>query len=207
MIQHLAGIAAIAGVFLLTGCANDPGRIEAKAPVEKRSDIPTGPVSAFTAFYKMYEPARKWSSDIQVASVTAMDPESIGKNDGKCSAWQAVFVSPVKRQSQTYTYSTVEMPGIPKGISAGRATAWFGATPDAKPFSNSEMSVDSTAAYKTAAEKASGWLKKNSEKPVTTFALGDANRFPAPTWYIVWGTKKSGYNVYLNASTGKVLGK
>jgi hypothetical protein len=207
MNQRLTGIAAVAGVFLITGCANAPDPLESKASVKRLSDIPTGPISAFTAFYKMYEPARKWSSDIQAASVAALDAETIGSNDGKCSAWQAVFVSASKRQSQTYTYSTIELGTITKGLSGGKSTAWLGATPEARPFSNSEMSVDSDAAYKAAVEKASDWLKNNSAKPITTFALGDANRFPAPTWYILWGTKKGGYGVYVNASTGKVLGK
>jgi hypothetical protein len=76
------------------------------------------------------------------------------------------------------------------------------------PFSNSDFSVDSDAAYNAAAEKAGDWLKKNASKPVTTFALGHASHFPAPMWYIMWGDKKTGgYAVYVNASTGKVFGK
>ena len=37
--------------------------------------------------------------------------------------------------------------------------------------------------------------------------LGKAARFPAPVWYIQWGTAKSGYAVYVNATTGEVISK
>ena len=78
------------------------------------------------------------------------------------------------------------------------------ATQDATPFSNGDFSTDSDAAYTAAAEKAAAWLAKNADKPVTTFALGQSARLPAPMWYIMWGdNKKGGFAVYVNAATGK----
>jgi hypothetical protein len=84
---------------------------------------------------------------------------------------------------------------------------WAGATQDAAPFSSSDISVDSDVAWSTAAEKAKDWLNRNRGKEITTFALGHSARFPAPVWYIMWGTKASGYAAYVNASTGKIFGK
>jgi len=69
---------------------------------------------------------------------------------------------------------------------------------------NSEFLVDSDVAYQTAREKAADWLKAHPGKDVT-FTLGSTARFPAPVWYIMWGTSKEGYAVYVNAATGKIV--
>jgi len=37
-----------------------------------------------------------------------------------------------------------------------------------------------------------------------TFRLGNASRFSAPVWYIVWGTTKNGYAALVNATTGAI---
>jgi hypothetical protein len=79
--------------------------------------------------------------------------------------------------------------------------SWGGATTTSKPFTSSEFAVDSDAAYKTAFGKAEGWLKKHPNMQAT-FRLGNASRFAAPVWYIVWGTTKNGYWALVNATTG-----
>ena len=68
--------------------------------------------------------------------------------------------------------------------------------------------VDSDTAYKTAAGKAGDWLKnaENAAKPVS-LSLGAASRFPAPVWYILFGTQKDGFVALINASTGNVVTK
>ena len=73
-------------------------------------------------------------------------------------------------------------------------------------FQTSDFTVDSDAAYKTAAEKAADWLKEkdNAEKPVS-LSLGAASRFPAPVWVILFGTTKSGFMGIVNASTGAIV--
>ena len=80
---------------------------------------------------------------------------------------------------------------------------WGGPTQARLLFANAEATIDSDAAYTAAAAKAAPWLAKNKDRPVTTFALGQAATLPAPTWYIMWGDKtKGGYAVYVNAATG-----
>jgi hypothetical protein len=37
--------------------------------------------------------------------------------------------------------------------------------------------------------------------------LGNSARFPAPVWYIIWGTPKSGFAAYVNATTGALVTK
>ena len=63
--------------------------------------------------------------------------------------------------------------------------------------------MDSDAAYKTASAKAADWLKKHPNEKAT-FRLGNASRFSAPIWYIMWGTTKNGYAALVNATTGAI---
>jgi hypothetical protein len=48
-------------------------------------------------------------------------------------------------------------------------------------------------------------LKKNPDKALSSFALGNTFGFHAPVWYLMWGDKKSGYIAYVDANSGKVL--
>jgi hypothetical protein len=197
----------LAGVALLTGCSEAPKPEEAKAEVKKTPAIPTGPIPALTAYYEMYKVARGWSTDLEAASLTGSDAGGVKGGEGKYPMWTAVFVSPSKQMAQTYVYSTVEDGRTLKGLNNAGSMRWAGPTQDATPFANSDVSVDSDAAYTAAAEKAQDWLKKNPTKEITTFALGNSSKFPAPMWYIMWGNKTSGYAAYVNASTGKIFGK
>jgi hypothetical protein len=88
------------------------------------------------------------------------------------------------------------------GVSVGNTLPWGGATTASKPFSNSEFAVDSDVAYQTAEALAADWLKKNP-KEKATFQLGSASRFPAPVWYVMWGSKKNGYAALIDTVSGK----
>jgi hypothetical protein len=35
--------------------------------------------------------------------------------------------------------------------------------------------------------------------------LGNASRFAAPVWYVMWGTTKNGYAALVNATTGAIV--
>jgi hypothetical protein len=138
-----------------------------------------------------------------VLSVASGEVPSIKNEGGKAGLWTAVFVSPSRREARTFTYAVAASGEIGKGINVGNVLPWGGATKTSKAFSSSEFAVDSDAAYKTAAEKAGDWLKKHpDEKP--TFRLGNASRFAAPIWYIMWGTTKNGYAALVNATTGAI---
>jgi hypothetical protein len=201
--------AAMAGIILLAGCSGGTSPTEeAKSEAVKKGPvIPTGPITALTAYYEIYKVARNWSPDAQTASLTGSDAAGVKGAEGKYPMWTAVFVSPSKQMAQTYIYSTVEDGRTLKGFNNAGSMRWAGPTQDAVPFSNSDISTDSDAAWKTASEKGAEWLKKNPTKEITSFALGQSARLPAPMWYIMWGTKSNGYAAYVNASTGKIFGK
>jgi hypothetical protein len=100
------------------------------------------------------------------------------------------------------------LPNISKGVRAEGTEAWSGPTTASETFMTSDFSIDSDAAYKTAAGKAGDWLKEkdNAAKPVS-MSLGAAARFPAPVWYILFGDAKSGFVTVINATTGNIIAK
>jgi hypothetical protein len=196
-----------ATVFLatlaLSACSQAPSTVEAEAKKEP-AKTPEA-ITAQRAFYEMYKPARAWASDLLALSVISGEVPNIKNEDGKAGLWTAIFVSPSRKEARSFTFAVVDSGAdIRKGVNVSNALAWGGATRTSKPFSNSEFVVDSDAAYKAAFEKAAGWLKKHPNQKAT-FRLGNASRFAAPVWYVMWGTNKNGYAALVNATTGAVV--
>ena len=187
----LLAVTAVAAVVAMTGCSETPTPTEIKkADVEAKKEPPkpAEPVAAQTAFYEMYKPARTWAPDLLVLSLTSNEVPSMKSVDGKFPMWTAVFVSPSRREARTFTYSVVDDgTAVHKGVDAGGAQAWTGATAKSTPFQTTGFVVDSDAAYKTAYAKAEAWVAKHPGKKAA-FSLGSAARFPAPVWFIIWGT-------------------
>jgi len=202
VLRRVAAATALAGLLFLTACTEQPLPVEAKKDTPKKPAIPEGAIPALTAYYEVYKSARTLAPDLQTASITGNDVEGVKSEEGKYPQWTIVFTSLSKMQAYTFVYSTVEKGNLLRGLNNQGSMRWAGPNQNAEPFANSDFSVDSPAAYKTAAEKAKDWLAKNPTKPVTTFALGHASRFPAPMWFIQWGDKKNGYAAYVNAATG-----
>ena len=49
--------------------------------------------------------------------------------------------------------------------------------------------------------KAEAWVKKHPDKAAAMW-LGSTAKLPSPVWLVIWGTAKSGYAVYVDATTG-----
>jgi hypothetical protein len=201
----MTGAAMLAALLTFSACSESPAPTEAKKKTEPaKPAVPTGPIPALQAYYECYKVARQIAPDIQVASVTGNEVEGTPSDKGKYAQWTVVFVSASKKEATTFVYTTVEHAGMLKGINNTGSQRWAGPRQDAMPFANGDFSVDSDAAYTAAATKGSAWMAKNADKPVTTFALGLSSRLTAPTWYIMWGDKKSGFAAFVNAVTGTV---
>jgi len=201
--------AAIAGLLGLVACSSEPAATAPKMDSEKmEKKAPAGPpepVTAKTAFYAMYTPAHAWAPDLLALSLVSGDVQGVKNADGKFGYWTAVFASPSLHAARTYTYSVADqLPTIQKGVKAEGTESWAGPTQAQMTFQNSDFTIDSDAAYKIAADKAGDWLKEHADKQAS-FTLGAAHRFPSPVWYIIWGDAKSGYAVYLSATTGSIM--
>jgi len=157
----------------------------------------------------MYTPAHAWAADILPISLKSGEVAGVKNVDGKAGMWTAVFGSPSQHAARTYVYAVAEQaPTILKGVKAEGTEAWSGPTANVMTFQTSDFTVDSDAAYKAAADKAGDWLKKpeNAAKPVS-LSLGAATRFPAPVWYLLFGTTKDGFVALVNATTGNIIAK
>ena len=197
-------VAVVAALLLLGACSET--KVENKAATEAKNKPakPSEPVSGKTAFYEMYKPARAWATDLLPLSLASDEVPGMKNDAGKAAMWTAVFVSPSKREARTLTYSVTDQgSSIRKGVSMGGAQVWSGQTAKSRPFQITEFAADSDAAYQAALEKAGAWVKKHPEKTASLY-LGNAARFPGPVWYVLWGDQKTGYGVFVNATTGAV---
>ncbi len=201
---------AIVAAVVLSGCSGTPNteKTEKKVePVAKKEPAKPEAITAQRAYYELYKPARTWAPDLLALSVVSGEAPNIKNEGGKAGVWTATFVSPSRKEARTFTYAVVDSgPNIQQGVNISNALPWGGATPASKPFSNTEFAVDSDAAYKVAVEKAESWLKTHPNEKVS-LRLGNASRFAAPVWYVMWGTTKNGYAALVNATTGTLVTK
>ena len=201
-------VSAVAVLFL-SGCSNSSNSTPSPQPAAT-TQATAAPeiVTGKTAFWEMYKTAHAWASDAEPIRLSMKEVPGYKNEGGKAGMWEAVFGSSSLGSYRTFTYSIADAPpSISKGVAAGLALPWAGATRDAMPIDTSMFSVDSDAAYAAAAADAAEVLKKQPKLVVTEFDAGDTYKFSTPVWYILWGTKKAGYAVIVDASTGKVLKK
>jgi hypothetical protein len=192
--------AVIAAVLFLTACSEAP-----KNSGDNKAGGPSTPVSGKTAFWEMYKSAHSWANDLVPLKLESKTIPGIKNDGGNAAMWSATFGSPRKHEVLVLTYAVAaHSPDIYKGVSVGHSMPWGGPTRDALPFQTADFQTDSDAAYKTASANADAWLKKNPGKDVS-FQLGNAARFPAPVWYVLWGDTKTGHSVFVNAVTGKTV--
>src|ERR1035441_8423780 len=193
---------AIVAALVLSACSEAP-KTTATVETEVKKEPAKAPeaVTAKRAFFEMYKPARTWATDLLALSVVSGEVPNIKNEDGKAGLWTVVFVSPSRREARSITYAAAESGAIPKGVKVGPVLPWGGATKTSKPFTSSECAADSAPFHNTAFVKAEDWLKKHRNMQAT-FRLGNASRFAAPMWYIMWGTTKNGYAALVNATTG-----
>ena len=205
--KRLRATAVILAFVSTIACSEAPKPIETKTEAKQEAPTPPEPVSGKTAFYEMYKPARTWASDLLPLSLANSEVPGMKNEGGKAAMWTAVFVSPSRHEARTLSYSVVDQgTTIHKGVTVGGAEPWSGPTSKSAPFQTTEFVVDSDVAYEKASQKAGSWLKTHPGRNLTLY-LGKASRFPAPVWYLLWGNNKSGYSVYVNATTGAIGGK
>jgi hypothetical protein len=207
--KMLLATALAVAIFLLSGCSQSFTSSSVLTTVNASEPSATEPVTAKTAYVAMYRSAYKWAPDVVLLRLNPSDKSGFTSEAGKSGLWEAMFASASKHEYRTFTYAVAaHSPDIYKGVTVGNGAPWSGPTRDVMPIPAADFTVDSDAAYTAAATDAAAWLKKNTDKKVTTFQLGNGYSFPSPVWYVVWGDKKSGgYAVFVNATTGKVMKK
>ena len=184
-------------LVLLGGCSESPKPVKAVEPI-----------SAQSAFYKMFVAARNWAADAQPMRVAEIDVDDVKAEGGRAGAWEAVFVSQSQGRQCRYIYSVVHRPArnLRGGVNADPPENWSGRG-DSEPFLVQAFKVDSPAAYEVAMKHGREYARKNPGMAVK-FLLEKTRRFPNPAWQVFWGesVSASGYSVFVDAITGEYLG-
>jgi hypothetical protein len=189
----------------LISCTEAPKPKAAESKPAAAAAESNEPVSGKTAFWQMYKSAHAWSADLAPLTLESKTGAGMKSDEGKAMVWTATFGSRAKHEARTFTYAVAAQgPDVIKGVTVGKALPWAGPRQDAMPFETGDLGVDSDAAFKAALAEAGDWVSKHPGKPVS-LTLGNASRYPAPVWFVMWGDKKSGYAVYLTAKTGAVF--
>lgn len=205
--QCAVSVTIIAALFL-AGCSQSTTKTLAVDQTEaaRKPAVPQEIVPAKTAFSQMYTAARSWSLDIVLLKIMAKELPGFKNEAGKAAMWEATFASPSQHAYRVYTYSiAADPPNIHKGVASGLKMPWGGITRDALSVDLSSFNVDSDAAYTAATGDAADWLKKNPNKQLSAFEIGETYKFQGPVWFLMWGDKKAGYVAWVDASDGKVL--
>lgn len=202
-------VALCATLCVLGACSSSKTTTTAESET-KAAEISTAPelVTAKTAFWKMYTPAKKWASDAEPLTIQQEDFPGVKAQDGKSAMWTTTFGSRSLKQARTFTYATAASGHeIYKGATVGNSITWAGPTRAAMTFQTDDLKVDSDDAVKAAAKDASAWLEKHPGDQPTSVKLGNASEFPAPVWLVIYGNDKEGYRALINANTGDPVGK
>ena len=189
-----SSILTIASLILCSCSSPPPAKPEPKPPPE--------PITARTAFQRVFGAARAWATDAQIYEIRHVNLRAVPTKAGKAGAWLMTFVSPSRGRSKNFTYSVVEAEGnIHEGVFQQPEEA-FRATGQT-PFLFQALRTDSDAAYETAVKRSEAYIKKNPDKPVN-LVLQQTRRHPNPVWRVYWGDSigTSNYSVLVNASTG-----
>jgi hypothetical protein len=204
MARFLCALPLVPVLLLLSGCSEPPKSVEAEAA---KAEAAPEPISAQSAFQKMFISARGWAADAQPLRVAEIDVDEVKAEGGKAAAWEAVFVSQGQRLARRYIYSVVHRPvrNLRGGVTSDPQETWYGGS-GATPFLMLAFKTDSTAAYKVAMEKGAAYTKKHPGQEVR-FLLEKTNRFPNPAWRVFWGesVSTSPYSIFVDATTGQYL--
>jgi hypothetical protein len=188
---------ATASLLAVCGCSDSE-------KAEKKETTPPEPVKGRFALYQMFNAARGWAPDVQVLRFRSIDLPEVKRERGKAAAWEAYFVSAHLGRTRSYTYSVIEAEGnLHKGVFAGLEESGSGPRGSSIPFLIAAVKTDSDEVYQTALKKAADYEKKNPDKPIS-FLLEKTDRFPNPTWRVIWGESvgASNFSIFIDASTG-----
>lgn len=199
VVASLRAIACLA-VFV-AGCGEAPPQ-QAASPKP-----PPEPIDGQSAFFKMFPAARGWSADAMGLRLENLHLTEVAPKDGKYGAWRASFYSPGTNRVGVFNFSVVEVGGkIQEGVFQDHEEAFTGSLN--KPWPVTALKVGSEKALQVAMNRPETreYVKKYPGLPVFML-LELTNRHPGLAWRVVWGesVSRSGYSVYVDASTGSYL--
>ena len=199
--KNLLGVAVLFfSAVIMIGCSEPAKTVQAS----NQPAVSSEPVLAKTAFWTAYKTAYSWSNDALPLKLESKSLPGIKNQEGRAAMWTATFGSIRRKQALEISYAVVaQAPDVVKGVNISNPVPWPGPTREVMSFQASDV-VDSDAAYKKAAAEAQTWLKTHPDKQVSLLLGNNPAAFASPVWYVVWGDKKAGYRVFVNAKSGEL---
>jgi hypothetical protein len=196
-------IAMLGSTALWLGCSSgSPNQPAAAEPATggsqsaQKTEAPAKP-SLFTArecFGRLQAMAMRWAPDAKPFLMeSAVDPDSLGR-DGKSPKWSAMFASPSRNATRTFTCSKT-------GIEAELETPYSSAV---IPFDAFLFKTNSDEAFKVAQQHGGEGVLKRDDKLPVTYALQMSRGQSVPYWFVIYGSEmknNKGVGV-INATTG-----
>lgn len=187
--------------LVLAGCSSTP---ETTKAVPKKAPEP---LTGRQAIQAVFPTARGWAADAQLLRARNLNLPGHPSTEGKAVAWEVTFVSVSSGALRSFNWSAVELGSVHEGVFGGPPQSW--SQDREAPIEMSLLGKDTPELFPEAMDAAKDFLKSKGEKPAITFLLESNPRFPVTTWQVMWGnsTGTAQYAVYLDAATGKLLGK
>jgi len=189
--------------LILEGCSS-PTETAKKAEPPKEPELLTGRQGIQSTF----PTARGWAADATLFQARNLNLAGYPSKEGKAVAWEVTYVSPSNGTMRSFNWSAVELGSVHEGVYGGPQQSWRQGRE--APIEMSYLGIDTPELFKIAMDEAKDYLKKPGDKPAMTFQIETSERFQgAPIWTVMWGNSVgiAQYAVYLDAKTGKLLGK
>ena len=197
----MKSFSAVLFALVLTGCS---GSTETTKAEPKKAPEP---LTGRQAIQSTLPTARGWAPDATLFRARNLNLAGYPSAEGKAIAWEVTYVSPSKASARSFNWSAVELGNVHEGVYGGPVQAWREGRE--APIQMVQLGIDTAELFQRAMEEAKEYLKQPGEKPAMTFLVESNSRFPVLTWAVLWGnsTGIAQYAVYLDAKTGKLLGK
>lgn len=181
-------------IFLL-GC-------ESEKPEQTSKPAPKSETGRF-ALQKMIPAAHLWATDAQPVSLKSNAGKDNLGHDGKASYWQAVFVSPAKSQTETFSWSATE------GVDHGIADSYSASNRTMQPFDLNFLKVDSDKAFEVGQEHGGKQLLAKNPNQEVFYLLDWNGSENLLRWHALYGTSPNNaqLSVTANAATGEFIHK
>lgn len=185
-----------------TGCAT--------APVETAKETPKPepvPRTGRGGLQSTFPSARGWAADAEPLSARNIHLNSRQAPEGQAYAWEVTYASASFGSTRSFIWSSVTEDGLNEGVFGGPPRSWRAGSQ--RTIVMSGIKIDTTQALEAASESAKSYLDKKGDKPRVTFMLEFIPRYNTTAWRVMWGLTAgtSEYTVFVDADTGKVLGR
>ena len=129
MVRKLSLMAmTIAAMIAISACSSGPQTTSKGAgDATQEPPKPAAAVTARSAYFQMYKPAREWAPDLLALTLKSGEVPNVNNEEGRAGVWTAVFVSPSRKEARTFSFAVADSGSdIHKGLNVSDKQIWGG---------------------------------------------------------------------------------